>query len=122
MNISHVDQIAVTGHILAQQHEMAVPLTTGIRTVMTGTGCNIDLAADDRMNSFFLCGAVEVDDAVHRTVVGDGNGGLPQFGNTVDQSVNAAGAVQQAVFTMYMQMGKVFHSITPLPPPVRRSP
>ena len=63
---------------------------------------NIDLAADDRLDARGLGGFIEIDTAVHDAVVGDGNGSLVQFLDPAHDAVNAAGAVQEAVFGMNM--------------------
>ena len=105
----HVNQIAVARHILTEQDQMAVPLAVGIGLLVAGMGRDIDLTANNRMNALFLGGAVKVDDAVHDAVVGDGDGWLPELDRAVNQPLDAAGAVEQAVFTVYMQMRKIFH-------------
>jgi len=38
-------------------------------------------------------------------VVGNGNGGLAQLFDIVKQAVNTAGAIQQAVLSMQVQVG-----------------
>ena len=47
---------------------------------------------------------VKSDRAVHDTVVGDRQRGLTQLFGALDERPDAAGAVEQAVFTMYVQM------------------
>ena len=45
--------------------------------------------------------------AVHNAVVGNGNGGLAQLFDIVKQAVNTAGAIQQAVLSMQVQVGEL---------------
>ena len=67
---------------------------------------HIDLAADDGLHPRGLGGLVEGDRAVHDPVVRDGHRFLAQLLDALHQSFDAAGAVQQAVFTVYMQVNE----------------
>ena len=105
----HMDQVAVAGHILAQQNQVAVPLPIQVAAVKARVRRKVHLAPDDRMNALGLAGAVKVDHAVHDAVVGQRTGGLAERGHAVHKTLDAARAVQQAVFTMHMQMRKWYH-------------
>ena len=105
----HMDEIAVAGHVFAQQNQVAVPFAARIGAVMPGARRDIDLAADDRMDAALFGGAVKVDCTVHHAMVGDGNGGLAELGDAVHQLLNAARPVQQAEFGVHMQVRKLFH-------------
>ena len=109
----HVDEVAVAGHVLAQQDEVRVPLAVNVAAVESRMRCKVHLTADDWMNALCLAGAVKVDHAVHDAVVGQRARGLTQFCNAVHQLFNAAGAVQQAVFTVDMQMCKWYQFSPP---------
>jgi len=61
-------------------------------------GGHVDLAADDGLDPRRLAGPVEVHRAVHDPVVRDGYGGLAQLPDPLCQTVDAAEAVQEAVF------------------------
>ena len=74
---------------------------------------HIDLAADDGLHALRLASPIEVDDAVHNTVVRDGHRRLAQLLHQLRQVPDAAGAVQQAVLRVDVQMGK--GHITPPP-------
>ena len=65
-------------------------------------GRHVDLAADDGLDALRLAGPVEVNDAVHNAMVRDGAGGLPHGLHHAGQVLDAAGAVQEAVFRMDM--------------------
>ena len=73
---------------------------------------NIDLTADDGLDSGSLRSLIKINTAVHHTVIRNGYGGLSQFLDPVHHTVYAAGTVQQTVFGMYMQMGKAHRSIS----------
>ena len=75
---------------------------------------NIDLAADNGLHPALLGGSVEIDHAIHRAVVCDGDGGLPELLGTVKHRPDAACTVEQAVFCMQMKMGKAGQNITSL--------
>ena len=70
--------------------------------VEAGPGGHVDLAADDGLHPGGLAGPVEVDNAVHHPVVGDGHGGLAQGLHPLDELFDAAGPVQQGVFGVEM--------------------
>ena len=67
---------------------------------------NIHLAADDRVDAPLPGGLIKVHHPIHDPVVGDGAAVHAQALNLIQQRFNAAGAVQQAIFGMQMQMGK----------------
>ena len=111
----HVDEVAVAGHVLAQQDEVRVPLAVDVAAVKARMRRQIHLAADDRMDPLRLAGAVKVDHAVHDAMVGQRARGLPQLCHTVHQLFDTAGAVQQAVFAVDMQMCKWYQFSPPFP-------
>ena len=111
----HVDEVAVAGHVLAQQDEVRVPLAVDVAAVKARMRRQIHLAADDRMDPLGLAGAVKVDHAVHDAMVGQRARGLPQLCHTVHQLFDTAGAVQQAVFAVDMQMCKWYQFSPPFP-------
>ena len=76
-------------------------------------GGHIDLAADDGADALLFALLVEIDDAVHDTVIGDGDGGLAQGLGALDQPLDAAGAIEEAVFAVDVQMDKIGHGVPP---------
>jgi len=72
----------------------------------TALGCDIDLTADDRLDPLCLTGPVKVDNTVHDTVVCDGAGGLAHGLHGLRQVPDTAGAVEEAVFRMDVQVDK----------------
>ena len=111
----HMDEVFVAGHVLAQQDEMAVPFAVDVAALVARMRREVDLAADDRMDALRLAGAVKVDHAVHDAMVGQRARGLPQLCHTVHQLFDTAGAVQQAVFAVDMQMCKWYQFSPPFP-------
>ena len=67
---------------------------------------NVNLAADDWLYPGCFRRFVKVNTAIHHTMIGNGNGILPQLLYPLHHPVNAAGPVQKAVFCMYMKMDK----------------
>ena len=104
-----VRQVPVTGLVLTQQHQVPGLRVQLIGLIQPGAPGHIYLAADDRMDALGLAGPVKVDGAVHNAVVRDGHRRLAQLRQVPD----AAGAVQQAVLRVDVQMGK--GHITPPP-------
>ena len=115
----HVGEVAVSRLIPAQQHQVAGGTVQLVDPVKAGAGSHIDLAADDGLDPRRLAGLIEVDNAVHHPVVGDGYRFLPQLLHPLDQALDAAGPVQQGVFRMRMKMCKAHilasFSISPVP-------
>ena len=108
-----VRQVPVTGLVLTQQHQMTGLRVQLIGFVQPGAAGYIYLTADDRVDALGLAGPIEVDGAVHNAVVRDGHRRLAQLLHQLRQVTDAAGAVQQAVLRVDMQMGK--GHITPPP-------
>ncbi len=61
---------------------------------------DINLAADYRMQPMGLGGLVKIDAAIHHAVVSDGHRIHAEFLDARHELVDAAGAVQKAVFCM----------------------
>ena len=108
-----VRQIPVSRFVFAQQHQMTGFGVQLIGFVQPGAPGHIHLAADDRVDALGLAGPVKVDGAVHNAVVRDGHRRLAQLLHQLRQVPDAAGAVQQAVLRVDVQMGK--GHITPPP-------
>ena len=81
--------------------------------IEAGAGGHIDLAADDGADALLFALLVEIDDTVHDTVIGDGDGGLAQGLGALDQPLDAAGAIEEAVFAVDVQMDKIGHGVPP---------
>ena len=106
-----ITQVFVAGPVLTQQHQMVWIIVDAVHPIRYAPTGNIDLAAYDGLDPGGFCGFIEVNTTVHHAVVGDGNGGLSQLLHPVHDPVDAAGAVQKAVFGMDMQMYKA-HGFT----------
>ena len=100
----HVAQIPIARLILAQQHQVPGFAVEFMCLVKPAAAGHVDLTADNGMDALRLAGPVKVDDAVHGAVVGNGAGRLPHLPHQLRQVADAAGAVQQAIFRMHMQM------------------
>ena len=105
-------QVPVAGVVLAQKDQM--PGAVVLVSVEAGPGGHVDLAADDGLDACGLGGLIEIHRPVHDPVVGDRNGGLPQFLGTLNKPLDAAGAVQEAELRVNVQVDKC-HRLTPAP-------
>ena len=108
-------QIAVAGLILTEQHQMPGLCVIFVDPVGAPASLRryIDFTADDRLDSLGLGRLIKIHRAVHHSMIGNGNRGLSQLLNTLYQSWNTAGAVQEGKFRMNMQVDKG-HIITSL--------
>ena len=92
-----LDEIFVAGLVLRQQAEMMInvaPAAAGF-LLQPAARRDINLAADDGFDALFARRLVKINDAVHRTVVGDGERGEFQLMRLVHQPVQPAGAIEQ---------------------------
>ena len=73
--------------IFAEQHQME-PLDEGHRRIVvkTGTGSNVYFTSDHRIDTRLAHNTVELFDAAHVSVVGNGNGGHFILGRQLDKS------------------------------------
>src|SRR6266545_4572441 len=103
------DQVLVARLVLRQQDKMMVNVlaAAGRLFVEATAGRNIHLATDDRFDAFVASGLIKIDRAVEHTVVGDREGGKLQFMRLVHQPVEAAGAVEQRILGVQMEVDKI---------------
>lgn len=84
-----------------------------VALIEAGTRRDVDLAADNRLDSLRLAGAVEIHHAVHDAVVGNCDGILSKLACAFGNLRDAAGAVKQAVFAVQMKMNKRHDYVSP---------
>ncbi|GAB4270900.1 MAG: hypothetical protein Kow0080_15840 [Candidatus Promineifilaceae bacterium] len=72
---------------------VALFIQLGVPIVHGALG-QVGFYADDGFNACGFGGAVEGHCAVHGAMVGEGDGGLVEFGGTFDKVINAAEAVE----------------------------
>ena len=70
---------------------------------------DVEFAAKDRMNAVVLRGVKEMDRAVNVAVVGNGNRLLADPGDALHQLFDVAGAVEQGVVGVQVQVGEFRH-------------
>ena len=110
-------QIFITLTVLAQQNQVVRIVIDAVDTVTHQPPGHIDLTADDRLDACCFGSLVKIDAAVHNTVVCDRNGALSQLLDPLHHSVDAAGAVQEAIFGMHMQVSKTHITPPSMPAP-----
>ena len=67
----------------------------------------VRLEAEDRLDPVLLARLVELDGAVHHAVVGEPEGGLAEGGGALREAVDVAGAVEQRVLGVDVQVDGV---------------
>jgi hypothetical protein len=94
---------------------MAVRPLTPLHTLLdeARAGRNVDLAPNDGLDASPTAHLIELDRTVKHTVIGERHGIMPAFLDTVGEITKAACAVQQAVFTVQMQMNEISHTSVP---------
>src|SRR5208282_1332694 len=68
---------------------------------------NVEFATDDRLDSYLVGGVHEMHRAKDISVVGHGHGGHAQLMHTVDKFFDIAGAVEQGVIAVQMQVDEL---------------
>ncbi len=88
------NQVGITRIILRQQHQMVVPiLPAGQLSVESGTGRHVDLTADNGIDPC-RCGLlIELNDAIHDSMVCDGRTVHAQLFHTLDILFDLVGTV-----------------------------
>ena len=100
-------QIGIAGVVLRQQHEMMIPLLPAANLLVKARArCDIDLAAEDRLDAVCLCLLIEIDHAVHDAVIRDRRTIHAKLPDTLDILLDLVGAVEQTVLRMHVQMCK----------------
>ena len=96
-------EVAVTLVVTRQQHEMV--RAAFVRALVEPAAfCDVDLAADDRLDARLLAGQVKVHHPVHGAVVGYGQGVHPHFLGLGHQLGDTADTIQHAVFSVDVQV------------------
>ena len=99
-------QISISLVIFRQQNQVVVPCAIHLVLLMAVPGCHIHLAANDRVNPLPLAGLIKLHDAEHIAMVRNGYMLHAQLLHTGNQRLDAVCPIQQAVFSMNMQMRK----------------
>ncbi len=107
------DEVAVAGFVFGEDEEVVV-LGVGVG-VLAEVGlffADVELAAEDGLEALLVHGVEEMDGAVDVAVVGDGGGGLTNFGEVLGELVDVAGTVQEGVVGVEMEVRELScHSI-----------
>ena len=97
-----LDEVLVAGLVAGEQREVRVALLDP--GAAAAVGGHVELEADDRLDALFFGGAVELDGAAQRAVVGERHRRHAQFLGPFDQLLDPAGAVEQRVFAVHVEM------------------
>ena len=116
-----LDEVFVAHLVLRQEHEMIVNIAATAAAagllLQPAARCDIDFATDDGLDALLPRRLVEINRAIEHAVVGERKRGELQFVRAVDQLVEPAGAVEQAVFGVKVEMDKVRMRHRPRLPP-----
>ena len=103
-----LDQVAVSGRVFAQQDQVVVGLFPSRGPFAGRSSCHVDLAADDGLDPVAVGSFVEAHGAEQVAVIGHGRCRHVELRQMLHQGIDFAGAVQQAVIGMEVQVNKVF--------------
>ena len=82
----------------------------GVSIVAISLG-NIYFASKDRFNASFFSCSVKIDNAIHHSMVGDGQAIHAQFFSLGDEERNMTHAVKEAVFSMNVKVSKFLRHV-----------
>ena len=99
-------QILITLAVFAKQHQMVWIVINAVDAVFHLAAGQVNLAADDGLDARSLGSFIEINAAIHDTVICDRDGRLPQFLDPVHHTADATCTVKEGVFCMDMQMYK----------------
>ena len=88
-----IAQVFITLPVFAQEHQVIALVVDAVGPVRHPAGGYIHFAADDGLDPCRLGGFVEVNAAVHHSVVCNGHGSLAQLLDPVHHGIDAAGTV-----------------------------
>ena len=101
---NQLDEVAIAFLVLAEQDQVVIAV--GIGAGLVALLRDVDFAADDGMDALRFGGVVELDGAEEIAMVGHGDGGHLLLGDDVHQLVDFAGAVEQGVVGVAVQVNE----------------
>ena len=103
-----LQQVLEAGAVLGQEGDMVAGLfgAAGVLLVVAASGRDVGLDAEDRVDARVLGRFVELQRTVQIAVVGQGQGVHAQLFGPLQEAGDFAGAVQEAIVAMAMQMGE----------------
>src|SRR5580704_15542562 len=84
-----------------------LPAAAGGLLVVAAARGDIDFAADDGFDALVAGGLVKINGAIEDAVVGDGKSGELEFVGTLHEPVEPAGAIEQGILGVQVEMDKV---------------
>ena len=106
----HPDQVAIALFVFGQ-HQQVVVLVVGRVGAMVFGLAHVELAAQDRLDALLLGRVEEVHRPVDVAVVRHRDRLLAQRGHAINELVDVAGAVEQRVFGVQMEVSKFGHGL-----------
>jgi hypothetical protein len=103
------DEVAIALFVGGEDEEVIVVVTFARGAVVLVFG-DVELAAEDGLDAFFLGRFKEMDCAVDVAMVGHGDGLLAEGGDAVDEFGEVAGSVEEGVLGVEMEVGEFGHS------------
>ena len=103
----HLAEVVIAFEVLGQQDQVVAGLL--VLVLLEAVFHHVDLAAQNRLDPGVRGGIVEVLDAVHVAVVGNGDGVHAEGLGPLDERLDSGGAVKNRILGMYVQMDEIGH-------------
>ena len=100
------DQVPITFFVFGQHQQVIVFVVGSIGAMVLGLA-HVEFAAEDGLDAFLLGSVEEMDRAVDVAMVGHRHGLLAEFRHAIDELVDVAGAVEERVFSVQMEVGEL---------------
>src|SRR3990167_3688653 len=106
-----LDEVLVAGIIFGQQGEVIALIIDAGFFLKAGAISDIDFAADDRLEAVLDALVVELDRAVHRTMISERDGRHAMLLRQLHHVVHFGQSVQKTVMRVRMKMDEFAHEI-----------
>ena len=103
---SDLEQVLVTGHILRQQQQMIRAAVEARVAIGHAAASEVTFHADNGFDAGVGAGAVEIQNAKHNAVIGDGEGGHIKLAGALDEGLYSALTIEQGELAMDVEMDK----------------
>jgi hypothetical protein len=102
-------EILVADEVFGEDAEVEVVFTvlgfTGF--FEAGAGCNVEFAANERLQVSGFGGVEKLDGSEHVAMVSEGDGGLAELGGALHQPIYLTGTIQEAVVRVDVEVDKI---------------
>ena len=109
-----LDEVVVTLGVFRQQHQVVRRFAGAAALGQAAAGRHVDLAPEDRLHAALARVIVKDHRREHVPVLGHGHRRHLERGRLIEHLVDAAGAVEQRILGVQVQVDELSHGLFPL--------